>query len=159
MTHIQNDVFEKIRSERGGLASIHSAFSEFTQGVAAHYEFYKSLMLIEDLPLQRSDREYLAAETSRLNQCPYCIAHHSEALKLTGAEPIGEKLEILKALAQTMTLEPWKSSPLFAQFIARGFSQAQWQHAVMVVSYFNFVNRCAHAMNLEIEPEFKDTCR
>ncbi|PIU01036.1 MAG: hypothetical protein COT74_00595 [Bdellovibrionales bacterium CG10_big_fil_rev_8_21_14_0_10_45_34] len=159
MSNIKDDIFEKIKSERGGLASIHLAFSEFTQGVAAHYDFYKSIMLNEGLPLGRSDREFLAVETSRLNQCPYCVAHHAEALKHSGSEPAGGKLEILKALAHTMTLEPWKSSPLFTQFIAQGFSQAQWQHAVMVVSYFNFVNRCAHAMNLEIEPDFKDTCR
>ena len=159
MSQSKGEIFERIRSERGGLASIHLAFGDFAQGVAAHYDFYKSIMLAEDLPLDRSDREYLATETSRLNRCPYCIAHHSEALKIAGSEPKGERLTILKTLAQSMTLEPWKSSSLFDQFITQGFSHAQWQHAVMVVSYFNFVNRCAHAMSLEVEPDFKETCR
>jgi len=38
-------------------------------------------------------------------------------------------------------------------------TDAEFEHAVMVVSYFNLANRCAHAMGLELEANFEKTCR
>jgi len=52
----------------------------------------------------------------------------------------------------------WRTNSLKRSFIEAGFSEAEWQHAVMVVAYFNFANRCAHAMGLELEENFHFTC-
>lgn len=153
-----NEVYRLIEAERGGLATIHTSFSEFPEGIQAHYQFYKSIMLEDVLPLERADREYLAVEVSKANACPYCIAHHTEALKNTKAQLHKHKLQALSSLAETLTKTPWKSSVLHSEFLASGYTEAQWQHAIMVVSYFNFVNRCAHARGLEIESDFESTC-
>lgn len=159
MTSKLDQILGQIQAERGGLASIHLAFSEFPAGIKAHFEFYKALMINEDLPLSRAEREFLAVSTSKANQCPYCISHHEEALKanLTTIPP--GKAQALVELAETLTTAPWRSSSLRRTFIDSGFDSSQWQHAVMVVSYFNFANRCAHAMELEVEPDFEKTCR
>ena len=152
------DIYSQIETERGGLASIHTSFSEFPGGIYAHYQFYKSIMLEDGLPLERADREFLAVEVSKANSCPYCIAHHSEALKNTQTQVDTTKLRTLSSLAEILTKMPWKASALHPDFLASGFTEAQWQHAIMVVSYFNFVNRCAHARGLEIESHFASTC-
>ncbi len=151
--------FELIRRERGEVSEIYRAFSDFPEGVRAHFEFYRTLMLREHLPLDRAEREWLAVETSRRNQCPYCIAHHEEALKNT-ADGVVEKKKrkALSELAEILTQEPWKANWQMPKFLGAGFSPAQWQHAVMVVSYFNFANRCVHAMGLEIESSYEVTC-
>jgi len=49
----KDDIYKLIQGERGGLAQIHTSFSEFPEGILAHYHFYKSIMLKEELPLSR----------------------------------------------------------------------------------------------------------
>lgn len=155
----KDDIYKLIQGERGGLAQIHTSFSEFPEGILAHYHFYKSIMLKEELPLSRVQRELLAVEVSKANSCPYCIAHHSEALSNTNESVEEEKAKVLSSLAEVLTRTPWKASAIHADFIGSGFAEAQWQHAIMVVSYFNFVNRCAHARGLELEINFESTCK
>jgi len=155
-------ILQKIENERGGVASIHGVFSEFPQGIIAHYEFYQAIFLGENLPLSRFEREYLAVETSKQNVCPYCIGHHEEALKnqeYQNARLIGEeKREALSNLAQILTQQPYKASVTKPEFLRVGYKEEEFQHAVFVVSYFNLANRLAHAMDLDLEPDFEKTC-
>lgn len=156
-------ILKKIISERGGLANIYKSFLEFPQGLSAHYEFYKSIMFESDLPLNRLEREFLAVETSKNNECNYCIKHHEEALNQTTQqdkfESIPSNVKVLYSeLAFVLTKYPNKSSPLKEKFLKLGFEIEKYQHAVMVVSYFNFSNRCAFAMGTELEEDFQKTC-
>lgn len=153
------NIFETIQRERNGVASIHSEFSKFPAGVAAHYEFYKRLVLDDGLPLTRVEREFLAFKTSEANECPYCIGHHRAAFdKISTTRIEQSRIKPLEHLAYTLTKEAWKAHLLAPMFLEAGFSPAEWQHAVMIVSYFNFANRCAHAMNLQLEENFQTTC-
>lgn len=155
-----SDIFKKIYEERGGVAEIHSSFEAFPEGVSAHYQFYKQLILADGLPLSRAEREFLAIKTSEANKCPYCISHHQAALKNFSSAPIAsDRALALEILAETLTKSTWKSSTIRQSFLDAGFTESEWQHAVMVVAYFNFANRCAHAMGLELEENFQLTCR
>ena len=155
-----NEIYEKIKSERGAVASIYTAFEDFPFGVRLHYYFYKGLMLTDQLPLSRHERELLAYEVSVANQCPYCIAHHKNAFdNFNSHELEASKVEVLKKLAWSLTKEPWRARLMQNDFLAAGYNRAQWQHAVMVASYFNFSNRCAHGMGIEVENNYEATCR
>ncbi len=154
-----NNVFSKIQSERGKVASIHTAFQAFPKGVEAHFNFYKSIILDDDVPLRRSEREFLALETSKINKCAYCIGHHEEAYERYSSDEISEiRQQLFRELASTLSLRPWMSSSLENKFIENGFLASEWQHAVMVVSYFNLANRCAYATGIELEKDFVQTC-
>ena len=156
---LKDKVFETIQNERGDVANIYRAFSNFPEGIQAHYDFYKNIVLTPNLPLPRSEREFLAVCTSQENQCPYCISHHGEALKNFEEPSKSEtRLDLLRRLATVLTREPWKAGSLRNDFLSEGFSEAQWEHAVMIVSYFNLANRCAHAMNIELEKDFAKSC-
>lgn len=85
------EVFAEIQAKRGGLAEIHTAFEEFPRGVRAHFDLYNGLMLDEDLPLSRLEREVIAVAVSEANTCGYCVAHHSEALAQAGGTLSDEK--------------------------------------------------------------------
>ena len=155
----RDEIFQMIRRERNGVASIHSAFKDFPQGVAAHYQLYKQIVLMDDLPLPRAEREFLAVKTSEANMCPYCIGHHQSALDNLASAPTDlNRANALNFLAETLTKAMWKTSPLKRTFLDAGFTEAEWQHAVMIVAYFNFANRCVHAMGLELEEDFETTC-
>jgi AhpD family alkylhydroperoxidase len=154
-----SEILKVISAERGGVAEIHTAFKDFPQGLWAHYQFYKQIMLDEPLPLARTEREYLAMEVSQANTCPYCIAHHTEAYKNSGGTIAEIKKAALQDAAKILTLKPYAAAPVEDNFKRVGFSSAQWQHAVMVISYFNFANRCAHATGLQVEANFAETCK
>lgn len=161
---VKSDIFDKIKKERGGVAKIHSAFKDFPIGVEAHYEFYREILLREDLPLPRIDREYLAVKTSQANACEYCISHHSIALenheKETGMQINREKRLFYDELAKNMTREPYKTRNMALKEMASkaGLSNTQFSHALFVVGYFNMVNRLALTMNIELEEDFTQTC-
>lgn len=158
MTFETGNIFEKIKKERGGVANIHTAFSKFPIGISAHYDFYKSLILNDDLPLGRAEREFIAYRISEENNCSYCINHHKAAFRTTKIG-LDESIQVvLSDFSRVISKEPWKSSLFNEVFLNNGYTEAQFQHAVMVASYFNFVNRCAFAMGLELEEDFEKMC-
>ena len=80
------EVYSLIEAERGGLAAIHTSFSAFPEGIMAHYQFYKSIMLNDGLPLERADREHLAVEVSKANACPQTLTLLTQHCELSGAD-------------------------------------------------------------------------
>lgn len=148
------EIFDKISQERGMVSKIYSEFKDFPQSVVAHFEMNKALIL-SDGPLPREEREYLAFKTSEANKNIYCSTHHKTAyenFKTTGPK------KILEELAVTLTKEPNQTSWLKDRFIAQGYNEAQWQHAVNIIAYFNYTNRLAFGMNIKIEENFEKSC-
>lgn len=152
------DIFEKVRKERGGLANIHLAFSDFPSAVEAHYNYYKEMILPGDLPLKRAQAEALAFLTSKANECAYCIGHHEQAFKFQKVELDPKEMELFEEFAHCLTKEPWKASFFQKKFEEMDFTSSQWLHAVVVVSYFNMANRMAFATNIPLEEGFEATC-
>ena len=95
-------VFNKIKKERGEVASIYKAFSDFPEGVQAHFQFYKKILLDPDLPLSRLQREYLAFSTSQENQCPYCIGHHREAFQRQSGDLPQQEKDLFKEFSKIL---------------------------------------------------------
>lgn len=153
-------IFSKIKTERGMVARIYSDFEAFPESVAAHFEMNKALMLVENAPLPRIEREYLAQETSRSNGNEYCGTHHKQAydnLKLKNKIP-DERLEVLGELADLLTHRPEEAAKFKPEFMSVGFTEAEWQHAVNIIAYFNYTNRLAFAMGMELEVGYEKSC-
>ncbi|MBT3982477.1 MAG: hypothetical protein HOE90_14050 [Bacteriovoracaceae bacterium] len=152
-------IIDRIRKERGEVAEIHHAFRDFPEAMEAHFEFYQKIIVGDNLPLERIEREFLAVSTSEANKCPYCIGHHQKALDNIGEIDLpSEKKEIYRKLAQTLSSEPHKSHLLKKEFNSIHQDESAWQHAVFIVSYFNMANRLAFAMDLELEENFHKSC-
>ena len=158
-------VFDEIARERGGVAEIYSAFGDIPNLVKAHFELNKALMLLDDLPISRIEREWLAMETSRANRCRYALAHHKVAYenhakgKSKNELPSPARLRLLSKLAATLTKHANKTPSLRKEFLKTGFTEAEWLHGIKIVSYFNFTNRLALALNLQLEKDSISTCR
>lgn len=154
------DIFKKIEEERGGLAQIHSVFLEFPQAAKAHHDFYKSMLLDEDLPLTRLQREALAYFTSESNVCTYCVGHHKAAYAQQMKDGClkDETVRLFAQLAECLSKGSTAVHALEAEFTNAGFTRAQWLHSIVVVSYFNMANRIAFATQIELEEDFEKTC-
>lgn len=152
------DIFKQIEKERGMVARIYSDFAEFPQSVEAHFPLNKALMLSENAPLERAERELLAYVTSEQNVNEYCGTHHKKAFENYEKEIDLRRSSLLKELAIELTARPATVSKLKEKFLAEGFTQAEWQHAVNIVAYFNFTNRLAFAMDMRLEEGFEKSC-
>lgn len=152
------DIFSKIEKERGMVARIYSDFSAFPESVAAHFELNKVLMLSDSSPLPRHEREYLALETSTYNGNDYCASHHKEAYEKFKNDQSSDRESYLTKLAYVLTNTPEKVAYLRNKFLEAGFTEAEWQHAVNIVSYFNYTNRLAFSMGMKLETGFEKSC-
>ncbi|MBL7664995.1 MAG: hypothetical protein JNM93_07660 [Bacteriovoracaceae bacterium] len=152
------DILKQIEKERGMVARIYSDFSKFPQSVAAHYPLNKALMLSENAPLARAERELLAYITSEQNENEYCGTHHKRAFENYEKEIVPHRVTLLKELAIGLTSNPDTASKLKEKFIGSDFTEAEWQHAVNIVAYFNFTNRLAFAMDMRLEEGFEKSC-
>lgn len=143
-------------SEQQILRNMYSELSSYPMGVTAHREISHSLMSAEG-PLPRDEREWLAMETAIANENPYCYRHHLSAFEKCGGNQrlVTRRMELLKKLASVLSKSYWKAKPLQEEFIVEGFTEAEWQHAVMIVSFVNFSSRCAHALDVELEADYR----
>ena len=154
-----SDIFKRIEKERGMLARIYADFAAFPASVEAHLGMNKALILSESAPLPRHERGFLAYKTSEANGNDYCRSHHVEAFKNHAAgKDAGSRPRLLEELAVALTRSPASAAALHARFLAAGFTEQEWQHAVNVVSYFNYTNRFAFAMGISVESGFEKSC-
>ena len=73
------DIYSRIKSSRGKIASVHTIQSLNPPTIPAHMELYRTIMFSHS-PLSRAEREMIAVVVSQSNECRYCVAHHGEAL-------------------------------------------------------------------------------
>ncbi len=160
------EVYDQILESRGKIAEIYKIQSLNPRSIIRHLDLYMTLMYSKS-PLSREQREMIGIIVSSANKCEYCYVHHSQALlhfwkdekrlqslarKYTDAG-LDEKDEMLCELALLSTTSPYsrKISPLIKKMKKKGFTDRAVLDATLIISYFNFVNRIA--LNLEVELE------
>jgi len=74
------EVYKDVIRKRGKLSNIMRVHSLHPDAMQKHTGLYYSI-LFDQSSLSREEREILAVTVSVMNQCPYCIFHHSEALR------------------------------------------------------------------------------
>ncbi|MDZ7816145.1 MAG: peroxidase-related enzyme [Planctomycetota bacterium] len=166
------ELFEKIGSARGGVANILRANSVNPNVLEAHFELYKALMFGKS-PLSRRERELAAVVVSVANNCFYCKSHHGEALIRTGATPefvsqiksnwenanLTKREKRICKFAVRLTQKQASMSKKHIEKLKRvGLDDRAIHDLTMIVSYFNMVNRLVSALDIELEPDFEETC-
>ncbi|MDZ7720510.1 MAG: peroxidase-related enzyme [Balneolaceae bacterium] len=162
------DIYDRLKESRGKLAQIHKIQSLNPESITTHMDLYMSIMFSKS-PLSRAQREMMAVVVSSFNNCQYCRLHHGEALNhywknRKRVERLGEdfrKLELndidhsLCRLAQKLTeypdhideeedIKPLKNT---------GLSDRAVLDAVLVIGYFNFVNRIVLGLGVETDEQ------
>lgn len=161
------EIYEQLISSRGKLAEVHKIQSLNPKTIVAHMELYMSIMFAKS-PLRRWQREMIAVIVSKHNNCPYCIAHHAEALNhfwkdqakieqlLSDYSKIGlpEADLALCEQAARLTTKPGEMNELGVKKLKKvGFSDRAILDCSLVISYFNFVNRMVLSLGVELEKE------
>ncbi|MFO7999459.1 MAG: peroxidase-related enzyme [Bacteroidales bacterium] len=160
------EIYDELIGKRGKLAAVHQIQSLRPESIALHMDLYLEIMFSRS-GLSRAEREMMAVVVSSANGCGYCKAHHGEALNHYWKDT--EKVDNLATDFLTLALSPREMALCrFARLLTlnpmahedhdhtdmlrkAGLSDADILDAVLVIAYFNFVNRIVLSLGVELE--------
>jgi len=158
-------VYEMILRDRGNVANIFLAQGLDPAALEDHMGMYMHLM-IDPGPLSREEREMVAVVVSAANRCAYDAVHHSEALEAVEKDPAALKnllrefstkhesprSKALLAYAAKLTFDPKDITQDDIKDLRDvGLTDAEILRANLIASYFNFSNRIALGLGIDIE--------
>lgn len=160
------EIYQNLQEERGKLAQIHKIQSLNPESIRSHMDLYMTLMF-KHSPLSRPQREMIAVVVSAVNGCEYCQLHHQEALNhywkdRSKVEQLREDYTTLELedknrqlcqLAVSLTKNPDQidESTDISPLKESGLSDRAILDTVLVISYFNFVNRVVEGLGVETD--------
>lgn len=114
--------------------------------------------------------EIAVVTTSRLNECPYCVAHHSVALERTGlpAESVSAILEpevpgfsheehLVRDFARLIVERPWGILDDFHNDLQRHFTERQIVELTIRVGLCTLFNKFNQVMDIPVEDTFQSS--
>lgn len=158
-------VYERILKERGHLANIFIA-QGLDPGVLEHHLDLYEILMINPGPLSREEREMIAVIVSAANRSAYGAIHHSEALETVDNNPAAlyklikeltskkesQREKALLAYAAKLTLVPKDiTSEDIRDLKDVGLTDEEILRANLIAGYFNFSNRVALGLGVELE--------
>ncbi len=160
-------VYDRVKASRGRVSNIFKVQSLDPRSLEAHLELYLSIMFGQG-GLSRQQREMIAVVVSAENHCEYCVAHHSAALR----KYVKDESLIAKLVAshETASLDPMEKAIVnYAVALTRdptslteahigalresGMGDEEILQLALIASYFNFVNRMANGLGVDLEKE------
>ncbi|MCH7514501.1 MAG: peroxidase-related enzyme [Bacteroidetes bacterium] len=161
-------IYDSLVKTRGKLAEIHQIQSLNPESIVTHMDLYLTIMFGKS-PVRRYQREMMAVVVSAANKCPYCVAHHGEALNHFWKDPdrvnrlahdfsnagLDDKDLALCRYAFDLTAHPETISENdhIAKLKKQGIKERALLDANLVIAYFNFVNRVVTGLGVELEAD------
>ncbi|MDG6228765.1 MAG: peroxidase-related enzyme [Candidatus Thermoplasmatota archaeon] len=160
------EIYQTLVQKRGNISNILKVHSLHPTAMKNHLDLYLSLMFNKS-DLKREDKELIAVIVSSINHCEYCIRHHTDALRFYWKDE--KKIEdvLLKKEASDLLSDPQKALVEFAVKLTKypknvnyedvdrlkknGFKDKDILEVVLISSYFNFVNRIALGLGVEVD--------
>ncbi len=159
------EIYDELAESRGKVSNILKVHSLNPDAMRAHLDLYMSVMF-KNTNLNRKECEMIAVVVSAANECEYCVRHHMEALNHYWRDEkkverlavdysdlnIDEKKMRMLEFSKKLTLEPNNiEKKYFDEIKDCGFEDQELLDIVLVVSYFNFVNRIALGLGVEVD--------
>lgn len=160
-------VYNRITSSRGKLSNIMAVQSLDPAAMAAHLDLYVALMFSHS-GLSRAEREMIATVVSSENRCDYCVQHHGAALNAYWKDQarvdrliadhrtagLTARELALADYALTLTGAPSKvDESSITALHTHGLNDSDILKLNMITAYFNFVNRIAAGLGVELSAE------
>lgn len=159
------DLYERYAAPWGGVDHIIRIHSLNPRSMENHVRLYAHLMRGPS-PLSRAQREMIAVTVSARNACAYCVRHHSASLRRLDAD--AGLVEALATDYRAADLSPPDRAMLdyavkltddpggieeseVAALREAGFGDRAILDICQVTAYFNFVNRMAQGLGVELE--------
>lgn len=162
------EIYDCLIAKKGKIPALYQNLSVHPESVLAVLELNMAIMFRKS-SITRQQREMIAVIVSSENGCAYSLFHHSETLNRYWRNEFRiEKLRldifsadlsgidiVLCQFAIDLTLHPDsfpdRNSSKIKNLRAEGLSDTAILDAALCISYINFENRLAMALQLEIE--------
>ena len=156
-------IYEQLVKKRGKIANILKIHSLLPKTMNDHMKLYTHIMFNKS-SIPREDKELIAVVVSKLNNCSYCITHHTEALNYywNDKEKINQLLETLNytvlpskqqsilSYAEKLTTHPDNVKEEDIKKLKKNdLTDKEILEIALIVAYFNFVNRMALGLHVE----------
>ncbi len=161
------EVYARIAARRGKVSNIMRVQSLAPEAMEAHLDLYLTL-LFGSRGLSRAERELIAVVVSVENGCDYCTLHHAVALeawwkdaervarlrKDPAEAELSQREAALADYALALTRTPSRMNEAdLGPLRDSGLTDEEILEANLIASYFNFVNRIAEGLGVEVSPE------
>ncbi|MHB8632794.1 MAG: peroxidase-related enzyme [Thermoplasmatota archaeon] len=161
------EIYDEIQRNRGRVANILRVSSLEPKSMRAHLDLYMSTVFGKG-GLSRRESEVIAVAVSAANGDPYCTTHHREALARYAKDPLfveavakdtttpqlTAREKALVDYARNLTRHPEKGVQKHVEALRKaGLRDEEILQAAQVVGYFNFANRLAIGLGVELEPD------
>lgn len=155
----------KSRSSHGRVSNLWQSQGVDRSGLESSYALYQTLMG-DPAPLTAAQAELLALVVSATNGCTYCVAHHGPKLaRALGDEALARAVamdyrtadltardRVLLDYAVALTCEPSERKLEDIERVREyGLDDAMIVKATEIVGFYNFVNRVASSLGVELE--------
>lgn len=160
-------VYKEIEEKRGKISNIMKIHSLNPETMKNHIDLYLTLMFGSS-GLSREEREFIAVTVSVINNCEYCIRHHVEALNHYWKDR--DKIE--KFINSFNSIELSSKQKFIIDYIFKltknpsyvkkenvdnlrdsGYSDNDILDINLIICYFNFVNRIALGLGVELSDD------
>ena len=153
----------------GMVPNVIKAFSLRPEKLRTFIAKYNELMLSNDSPLTRLEREMIAVVVSSHNHCVYCITSHSQAVREFSDDPVlgdilvtnyreaelTDRQRTMLDYAWKMTAKPAETGEADRQALRdAGFTAEEIFDITDVVAYFNYTNRMTHGLGMQPNTEY-----
>jgi uncharacterized peroxidase-related enzyme len=159
------DIYERFASAYGPFRNQVAVFAHVP--AAVRHLMAMLIELREAKTLPKRTLELAIVTVSKLNECHYCVAHHTPFLAVEGISPDGAarvldfqdhpELDAVDRLVVEYAIAAWTRSnripdALFAR-LRQHFSEAQIVELTLRITLCGFFNRFNDALQIEEEPE------
>jgi len=162
-------LYKKYGDPFEGVDNILKIHSLNPESLRYHYEYSKHLMTGRS-GLSRMQREMIAIVVSAANKCTYGLTHHREGLFLLTKNnvlvdtvetsfreaDVGDKDVAMMEFAVRLTTSPQDIEKAdVGRLRDAGFKDAEILDIVQVTAFYNFENRLAQGLGVELEPRWE----
>jgi uncharacterized peroxidase-related enzyme len=149
-------------------ANLVDVFKAFPETSKPLIEFHEVLLRGPSL-FTEAERELIAAYVSGLNRCRYCHGVHTATAERLGVAQgvvdqllesvettsVSEKMKPVLRYARNLTQDPRGVTKADADAVlAAGWGETALYHVVAVTALFNFMNRLAEGLGIELDPAY-----
>lgn len=162
------ELYAEIVESRGKLSNILKVHSLHPAAMEDHMALYETLLFGRS-KLRRATREAIAVVVSSANACTYCTRHHGEALNAywkddtrvaqladdyTQLDDLDAKHRAAFDYATTLTRSPNGTAEADVEALREaGWSDRDILDITLITAYFNFVNRIANGLGVDVTEE------
>ena len=161
--------FSVCEEKIGFIPNVLRAFSLIPEKLRTFNNKYNELMLSEDSPISRLEKEMIAVVVSSYNHCVYCITSHSQSVRELSGDPVladilvtnhraaqlTARQRVILDYAWKMTSIPQEVCEVDRQVLSDfGFKAEEIFEINDVIAYFNYTNRMTHGIGIEPNKEY-----